>query len=510
MSERVIEHLAGQRDAILERLLTLIRFPSVSTDPAFEAGMRGAREFLLERLRAIGLPEVRLLDAPGGQPAVYGAWLGAGPEKPTIMIYGHYDVQPADPLELWQTPPFEPAIRDGRIYARGASDVKGSTTVAIETVAGFLAVEGGCPVNVKLFLEGEEEVGSPSLPALIEAHRDLLAADAMLSADGGGGAGKMPVLNIGCRGIAALQFSLRTARKDAHSGKVGGAMRNALHEMARLLATLHDEQGRVTVEGFEAGAAPFTNALRAETASLPMDEAAWYAEFGATPFGDPAYTVRERTTLRPTVEVNGMWGGYTGQGGKTVTPAEAHAKLTMRLIPGQDPAAAQAAVKAHLERHAPPGVALEFQYRRRHPRLHPRRRPSAARRRVQRAAPRQGWRAGGDAARRHGADHDHVPGTPRHRQPDVRHGEPGRGRACAERVLPPRLARGGAQALADAADGTRHHARGGFPPGSGVAAPAPEHRRPGRSPAPGPRRPGRSPTPGRRVPPADPRRRTGP
>lgn len=363
MSERVIEHLAGQRDAILERLLTLIRFPSVSTDPAFEAGMRGAREFLLDRLRAIGLPEVRLLDAPGGQPAVYGAWLGAGPEKPTIMIYGHYDVQPADPLELWQTPPFEPAIRDGRIYARGASDVKGSTTVAIETVAGFLAVEGGCPVNVKLFLEGEEEVGSPSLPALIEAHRDLLAADAMLSADGGGGAGKIPVLNIGCRGIAALQFSLRTARKDAHSGKVGGAMRNALHEMARLVASLHDEQGRVTVEGFEAGAAPFTNALRAETASLPMDEAAWYAEFGAAPFGDPAYTVRERTTLRPTVEVNGMWGGYTGQGGKTVTPAEAHAKLTMRLVPGQDPAAAQAAVKAHLERHAPPGVALEFQYR---------------------------------------------------------------------------------------------------------------------------------------------------
>jgi len=367
MSERVIEHLATQRDAILERLLTLIRFPSVSTDPAFEAGMRGAREFLLDRLRAIGLQDVRLLDAadapPGGQPAVYGAWLGAGPDKPTIMIYGHYDVQPADPLELWQTPPFEPAIRDGRIYARGASDVKGSTTVAIETVAGFLAVEGGCPVNVKLFLEGEEEVGSPSLPALIEAHRDLLAADAMLSADGGGAAGAVPVLNIGCRGICALQFSLRTARKDAHSGKVGGAMRNALHEMARLIATLHDEQGRVTVEGFEAGALPFTNALRAESASFPLDEAAWYAEFGAAPFGDPAYTVRERTTLRPTVEVNGMWGGYTGQGGKTVTPAEAHAKLTMRLVPGQDPAAAQAAVRAHLERHAPPGIALEFHYR---------------------------------------------------------------------------------------------------------------------------------------------------
>ncbi|MGG5890500.1 M20/M25/M40 family metallo-hydrolase [Falsiroseomonas sp. HC035] len=362
MSVRVAEYLASQKEAILERLLTLIRFPSVSTDPAFADGMRGAREFLLDRLRVAGLQDVQLLEAPCGQPAVYGAWTGAGPDTPTIMIYGHYDVQPADPLELWQSPPFEPTLRDGRIYARGASDVKGSTTIAIETVAAFLAVEGGCPVNVKLFLEGEEEVGSPSLPVLIEAHRELLAADAMLSADGGGAAGKVPVLNIGCRGITALQFSLRTARKDAHSGKVGGAMRNALHEMARLVATLHEDDGRVAVEGFEAGAGPLTNALRVESASLPLDEAAWYAEFGAVPFGDPAYTVRERTTLRPTIEVNGMWGGYTGRGGKTVTPAEAHAKLTMRLVPGQDPAAAQAAVKAHLEGHAPNGVALEFHF----------------------------------------------------------------------------------------------------------------------------------------------------
>jgi acetylornithine deacetylase/succinyl-diaminopimelate desuccinylase-like protein len=363
MSKRVADYMTGQKDAILERMLTLIRFPSVSTDPAFGEGMRGARGFLLDRLHAIGLSDVRLLEAPGGQPAVYGAWTGAGPDRPTIMIYGHYDVQPADPLELWLSPPFEPTIRNGRIYARGASDVKGSTTIAIETLAGFLAVEGGCPINVKLFLEGEEEVGSPSLPALIETHRELLAADAMLSADGGGAAGKVPVLNIGCRGIAALQFSLRTARKDAHSGKVGGALRNALHELARLIATLHDDQGRVAVEGFDAGAFPITNLLRAECASLPLDEAAWYAEFGASPFGDAAYTVRERTTLRPTVEVNGMWGGYIGQGGKTVTPAEAHAKLTMRLVPGQDPAAAQAAVKAHLERYAPSGVTLEFSYR---------------------------------------------------------------------------------------------------------------------------------------------------
>jgi acetylornithine deacetylase/succinyl-diaminopimelate desuccinylase-like protein len=359
MSERVAEHLVGRKGEILERLKALIRLPSVSTDPAYAEGMRGAREFLLARLREIGLSDVRLLEAGGGQPAVHGAWRGA-PGRPTIIVYGHYDVQPPDPLELWRSPPFEPAERDGRLYARGASDVKGSTTIAVETVAGFLAVEGGCPVNLTLFLEGEEEVGSPSLPALIEAHRDLLRADAMLSADGGGAAGARPALNLGCRGIASLGIAVRTARKDAHSGKVGGAMRNALHEMARLVATLHDEAGRVRVEGFEAGAAPLTPALRAEAADRPLDEAAWYAGYGAAPFGDPEFTVRERTTLRPTVEVNGMWGGYTGAGGKTVVPCEAHAKLTMRLVPGQDPAAAQAAVRRHLERHCPPGVALEF------------------------------------------------------------------------------------------------------------------------------------------------------
>ena len=154
----------GEKDAILDRLCTLIRFPSVSTDPAFAEGMRGAREFLLDRLRSIGLTEVRLLNAPGGQPAIYGAWTGAGPDKPTIMIYGHYDVQPADPLELWHSPPFEPTIRDGRLYARGASDVKGSTTVAVEAVAGFLAVEGGCPVNVKLSSRARRRSAAPRCP----------------------------------------------------------------------------------------------------------------------------------------------------------------------------------------------------------------------------------------------------------------------------------------------------------------------------------------------------------
>jgi len=361
MSEAVANRLVARRGDILDRLKALIRAPSVSTDPAYADGMKAAREMLMARLREIGLSDVQLLEA-GGQPAVYAAWNGA-PGKPTLIIYGHYDVQPPDPLELWRTPPFEPTEQDGRLYGRGASDVKGSTTIAVETIAGFLEDGGALPVNVKLFLEGEEETGSPSLPKLIEKYRDLLQADAMISADGGRASTTVPTVTVGCRGITGLEFTLRTAKKDAHSGRVGGAVRNALHEMAKLIATLHEDTGRIRVAGFFDGAQPVTNAIRADAAALPFDEAGFYAELGAAPFGDPAYTVRERTTVQPTVEVNGMWGGYTGAGGKTVLPCEAHAKLTMRLVPGQDPARAKEAVRKHLEAHAPEGVTLEFSIR---------------------------------------------------------------------------------------------------------------------------------------------------
>lgn len=358
MSDAVIAHLATQRDAILERLKALLRIPSVSTDPAYAPHMQAARAFLLQRLREGGLHNVQLLDG-GGQPAVYGEWLGA-PGKPTLIIYGHYDVQPADPLELWETPPFEPTERDGRLYARGASDVKGSTTIAVETVCGFLTVTGALPINVKLFIEGEEECGSPSLRRIVAQHGALLQADAMLSADGSRASTSIPTVGIGGRGIAALEFSLRAAAKDGHSGRYGGAARNALHDMAALVAGLHDPQGRIRVPGFGADAAPITNAARAAAAALPEDEATFLAGIGGVRHGDPAYTVRELTTLCPTIEVNGMWGGYTGAGTKTVLPAEAHAKITMRLAPGMDPARARAALVAHLQAQVPAGVELRL------------------------------------------------------------------------------------------------------------------------------------------------------
>lgn len=358
MSDAVIAYLAAEREAILERLKALIRIPSVSTDPAYAPGMEAARGFLVERLRTAGLADAQLLDG-GGQPAVYASWMGA-PGKPTLIVYGHYDVQPPDPLELWRTPPFEPTEIDGRLYARGASDVKGSTTIAIETVAAFLAVEGGCPINVKLFIEGEEECGSPSLRTLVERYGDKLKADALLSADGGRASLQVPTVGIGGRGITGLEITLRTADKDGHSGRYGGAARNALREMAALLASLHDEQGRILVAGFDADAKPISNAARAAAAALPSDDRQWYAGIGGLAWGDPAYTVRELTTLRPTIEINGMWGGYTGAGTKTVLPAEAHAKITMRLAPGMDPAHAQKTLRAHLLAHVAPGVRLEL------------------------------------------------------------------------------------------------------------------------------------------------------
>ncbi len=358
MPDAVIAYLAQEREAILGRLKALLRIPSVSTDPAFGADMEAARAFLLNRLRAMGLADARLLEGDG-QPAVFASWMGA-PGKPTLIIYGHYDVQPADPIALWRTPPFEPTEIEGRLYARGASDVKGSTTIAIETVGAFLQVAGACPVNIKVFLEGEEECGSPSLRGIVARNRDLLAADALLSADGGKASTLVPTVGVGGRGIAGLEITLRTADKDGHSGRYGGAARNAAREMAALLASLHDDVGRIQVRGFGEDAKPISNAMRMAAAALPFDEGQWYADFGGVKWGDPADTVRERTTLRPTIEINGMWGGYTGAGTKTVLPAEAHAKITMRLAPGMDPALAQARLRAHLMAHVAPGVRLEL------------------------------------------------------------------------------------------------------------------------------------------------------
>ncbi|MGI9419609.1 MAG: dipeptidase [Geminicoccaceae bacterium] len=358
MTDPVLAFCLADRDAFLARLTALIREPSVSTDPAFEAGMEGARRLLETRLKAAGFQKVRRLDA-GGHPALYAEWLDA-PVRPTFLVYGHYDVQPPDPVDRWVSPPFEPTVRDGRLYGRGASDDKGPASIAIDALAAFLAVEGALPVNVKILIEGEEEIGSASLPGLLARHRDLLGADAVISADGARWRPDLDTVNVGCRGTGGLEITFRTAKKPLHSGRYGGIVPNALHDMARLIAGLHDRDGRIAVAGFYDGIEAPTDEERAAIAAIPFDEPSLFASLGTEQRGEAGFSALERLWLRPTLDVNGLWGGYQGTGDMTVIPNEAYAKITMRLVPGQDPARVRAAVESHLTASCPSGATIEM------------------------------------------------------------------------------------------------------------------------------------------------------
>ena len=358
-SEKALAHLAARHDRILAELIDFAAIPSVSTDPAHAADMAAAAQWVASALEAAGPFTVRTL-ATAGNPVVFGEWLGAT-GRLTVLVYGHYDVQPADPLEKWQSAPFTPTVRDGRLYARGVSDDKGPMLIPIKVAESFFAVAGALPINVKCMFEGEEEIGSPSLDAFIRENTELLAADVVLSADGAMWRIDEPSLTVASRGLAGLELTLTGASKDLHSGRHGGGVANPLHAMARLIASLHEPSGRVAVAGFYDSVRELTTRERADIASLPFDEAAYLAQVGApSAFGEPGYTMLERQWTRPTLEVNGMWGGYIGPGQKTVIPTEAHAKITCRLVPDQDPAGVVALVTRHLESHVPPGTRLSI------------------------------------------------------------------------------------------------------------------------------------------------------
>ncbi|MDU8946255.1 dipeptidase [Ovoidimarina sediminis] len=359
MTDAVLDHALGQRDAFLARLSALVAQPSVGADPAYADGMESARRLLESRLADAGFQGLRRLTAldGSGQPAIYAEWLGAE-DAPTLIVYGHYDVQPPDPLDLWQSPPFEATVRDGRLYGRGVSDDKGPMLIALEAMIAFLEVEGRLPVNVRLLLEGEEETGSPSLAPILAAHRDLLKADAVLSADGARWRADLTTINVGNRGNGGFEITVRTAAKDLHSGRYGGVVPNALHVLADLVSGLRDAEGRIVVPGFLDGVDEPSDEDRADIAAIPFDEAALLADLQTAPVGEPGFSFLERLWLRPTLEVNGMWGGYTGAGGKTVIPNTAHAKFTMRLVPGQDPDRVRKAVLDHLRASCPPGATL--------------------------------------------------------------------------------------------------------------------------------------------------------
>ncbi|HAF10270.1 MAG TPA: dipeptidase [Chloroflexi bacterium] len=354
-----LEYLAAHHDRILGELIEFARIPSVSTDPGHREDMTRAAEWVAAALREAGPIDVRTLPT-GGHPVVYGEWLGTS-NAPTLLVYGHYDVQPPDPLERWLSKPFEPEVRDGRLYGRGVSDNKGPMLIPLKVAQSFLATRGALPLNVKFIFEGEEEIGSRNLEPFLTANRELLRADSVLSADGAMWRSDEPSVTVASRGVAGLEFSLKGASRSLHSGRYGGSIPNALHAMAELVASLHAPDGRVAVAGFYHDVAALPEAERREIRALPFDEARFLGEVGApAPFGEPGYSTLERQWIRPTLEVNGMWGGYQGQGSQTVTPNEAHAKISCRLVPDQDPDKIRALVARHLETHVPAGVTLSI------------------------------------------------------------------------------------------------------------------------------------------------------
>lgn len=351
-------YLEENKARFQEELLDFLRIPSISALPEHADDVQRAAGWVANRLRLAGIENVQILST-GGHPVVYGEWLHA-PDRPTILIYGHFDVQPVDPLHLWTHPPFEPTIVADRIYARGASDDKGNMLVPILAVEALLKGEGALPVNVKFCFEGQEEIGSPQLPDFMPRHTDLFACDLAVSADGSQWSETEPSILLSLRGICGLQIDIKGAKTDLHSGMYGGAIQNPIHALVQLLDTMHSPEGKILVDGFYDEVIDFSETERAEVARVPFDQAEYLETLGLNEvFGEPGYTTRERAWIRPTLEVNGIWGGFQGAGIKTVLPNEAHAKITCRLVANQDPNRIVERVTRHIENHAPPGVEVK-------------------------------------------------------------------------------------------------------------------------------------------------------
>jgi acetylornithine deacetylase/succinyl-diaminopimelate desuccinylase-like protein len=340
----------------LEELKRLIAIPSISADPGHRADVRHCCELLVESMNGIGL-SARVLET-GGNPLAYGQWLRA-PGKPTVLVYGHYDVQPVDPIELWQSPPFEGTVRDGKIFGRGSVDDKGQVVMHLAAIDAHLQTRGCLPINLKIVVEGEEEIGSPNFDAAVERHRDAFAADVAVISDTAVYAEDVPSLTTSLRGLVQWEISVEGPAQDAHSGYYGGVVRNPIEALATIIAALKDADGCVTVPGFYDGVSELSSAQIAELTALAYDEAREAALLGVPElWGERGRIPLERMWFRPTLECNGIWGGYSGPGSKTIVPSFAKAKLSARLVGDQDPARVRRVVAHYIEQLAPSGVRV--------------------------------------------------------------------------------------------------------------------------------------------------------
>ncbi|MEO5617358.1 MAG: dipeptidase [Candidatus Eisenbacteria bacterium] len=356
----VTQYLEKNREKFLDSLKSVLRIPSVSAQPHHSADMKRCAEHVKQDLLAAGLERAEVVSMGDGHPLVYGEWLKA-PGAPTVLLYGHYDVQPPEPLELWHTPPFEPTLRDGKLYARGAVDDKGQVYMHIAAIEALIRTTGKLPVNLKVVIEGEEENGGHSLDDFLREKRAMLDADVIVVSDTGMLGPDQPALTISLRGILYTQIEVTGPSKDLHSGHFGGAVMNPANALAVIVAGLKDADGRITVPGFYDRVHELSPAERDAMRALPFHEAAFLAESGApAPFGEKGYSTLERVSVRPTLDVNGMWSGYIGEGAKTVLPSFAAAKVSMRLVPDQIPDELFPRVEAHVKSLAPAGVTVKL------------------------------------------------------------------------------------------------------------------------------------------------------
>jgi acetylornithine deacetylase/succinyl-diaminopimelate desuccinylase-like protein len=351
-------YLEATRDRRMESYLSFLRIPSVSGLPEHAEDCRAAARFIARELEAIGVEHVEVAET-GGHPVVYGDWLHA-PGAPTVIVYGHYDVQPVDPLELWESAPFEPLVVGDRLQARGAADDKGQVHLHLRAAEALLATSGGLPVNLKFVFEGEEESGSVNLDRWLEANRERLRADVVVISDTGFFEGNRPAITVGLRGLAAVQVDVYGSPIDLHSGSYGGVVQNPVNALCSIIASLKGPDGRILVPGFYDDVQPLSEADRGAFAALPFDEDAYREETGVPALvGEVGYTTLERRGGRPTLDLNGIWGGFAGEGSKTIIPAHAHAKVTCRLVADQDPARITGLIQAYIAEIAPPGVRVE-------------------------------------------------------------------------------------------------------------------------------------------------------
>jgi acetylornithine deacetylase/succinyl-diaminopimelate desuccinylase-like protein len=357
----VISYIRANRDRYLAELTEWIACPSISADPAFAADVRRSAETAVARMRAAGLTEALVLETDG-HPVAYGSWLHA-PGAPTILIYGHHDVQPVDPLELWKTPPFAADVREGKIFGRGAVDDKGQVLMHVAALEAHLRANGRLPLNVKVVIEGEEEIGSPHFEAFLARERERLACDAVVVSDTAVFAEDVPSLTVSLRGLVSWEVGVFGPASDLHSGYYGGLVKNPIEALAGMLAALKDEDGRVVVPGFYDDVRELSAEEREQLADLPYDEARTARSLGVCELagGERDLLPLERSWVRPTLELNGIWGGYQGPGVKTIVPSYAKAKLSARLVPNQDPERVKLAVTDFLIAHAPPGIRFEIE-----------------------------------------------------------------------------------------------------------------------------------------------------